>query len=234
VTVRLSAKYHVLVGHFGSGKTELSLALARHLNAKGRGRVALVDLDIVNPYFRSSERQDLLVKEGIDVIMPSFAHTTVDVPALPADIHAVFESDRYRHVVIDVGGDPAGATALGRYYPFILPVREQMRVMYVVNPLRPLSSNAEDICALLSQIEARARIRPDLLVNNANLQRRTTARHLIDAQMLLEQVSERTSVPVGMVAGYGRLRSALPRDMQKLFFPIEPVMLPEWLEDDGV
>lgn len=232
MTVRLSAKYYVLVGHFGSGKTELSLALARHLNISERGRVALVDLDIVNPYFRSSERQELLVEEGIDVIMPSFAHTTVDVPALSADIHAVFESDRYRHVVIDVGGDPAGATALGRYYPFIRPVREQVQVLYVVNPLRPLSANVKDIRALLSQIEARARIRPDCLVNNANLQRQTTAAHLIDAQKLLEQVSARTSVPVGMVAGYRRLRQELPQDMQKLFFPIEPVMLPEWLEDD--
>ena len=232
--MRLSAKYYILVGHFGSGKTELSLSLARHLNTKEHGRVSLVDLDIVNPYFRSGERQELLMREGIDVIMPPLAYTTVDVPALSADIHGVFESNRYRHVVIDVGGDPAGATALGRYYPFIQPVREQTQVLYVVNPLRPLSAKPEDICALLSQIEARARIRPDCLVNNANLQRQTTAEHLIDAQNLLAQVSESTSIPIGMVAGYDRLRPELPRDMQEIFFPIVPVMLPEWLEDDSI
>lgn len=228
----LSARYYVLVGHFGSGKTELSLSLARYLNAQDAGPTALVDLDIVNPYFRSSEQRELLAREGVDVIMPSFAHSTVDVPALSANIHTVFESDRYRHVVIDVGGDPAGATALGRYHPLIEPVRDQMRVLYVVNPLRPLSSNTEDICALLSQIEARARIHPDFLVNNANLQRQTTARHLIDAQELLSHVAQRTSVPIGMVAGYARLRPELPREMQELFFPVEPVMLPEWLEDE--
>jgi energy-coupling factor transporter ATP-binding protein EcfA2 len=227
-----AAKYTVLVGHFGSGKTELALALARHLNGGGPAGVALVDLDIVNPYFRSSEQQALLQKEGVDVIMPSFAHSTMDVPALSADVQAVFQTDRYRHVVIDVGGDAAGATALGRYYPLIQPVRDQMKVMYVVNPCRPLSATEEDICALIGRIEARARIRPDFLVNNANLQRQTTARHLIDAQKLLARVAERLSVPVGIVAGYARLRGDLPQHMQDIFFPVEPLMLPEWLEDD--
>jgi hypothetical protein len=227
------AKYFVLVGHFGSGKTELALALARKLNRDTAG-AALVDLDIVNPYFRSSEQQSLLQAEGIDVIMPSFAHSTVDVPALSADINIVFESDRWRHVVIDVGGDPAGATALGRYFPMIQPIRDRMKVLYVVNPLRPMSATVEDICALIPRIEARARIHPDFLVNNANLQRQTTARHLIDAQELLRQVSKRSSVPIGMVAGYDRLYPDLPPEMQEIFFPIEPIMLPEWLEDDSV
>jgi hypothetical protein len=230
--VRLDQKYYVLVGHFGSGKTELALALARRLNNGEPHGVALVDLDIVNPYFRSSECRDLLVTEGIDVIMPSFAHTTVDVPALSADVHTVFESDKYRHVVIDAGGDAAGATALGRYFPLIQPVRDRMRVLYVVNPCRPLSASEEDICALIRRIEARARVQADILVNNANLQRQTTAKHLIDAQELLSRVSRRLSIPVGMVAGYERLRKDLPRDMREIFFPIEPVMLPEWLEDD--
>lgn len=221
-------RYYILVGHFGSGKTELALALARQL---GSG-TALVDLDIVNPYFRSSEHRDLLVKEGIDVIMPSFANTTVDVPALSANVQTVFDSDRYRHVVIDVGGDPAGATALGRYYPLIQPIRDRMRVLFVVNPLRPLTAGEDAICALIQTIEARARIQIDMLVNNANLQRQTSAAQLTDAQQLLQRVSARISVPIGMVAGYERLRGELPDDMQAIFSPIDPLMLPEWLEDD--
>jgi hypothetical protein len=231
--VKLDAKYYVLVGHFGSGKTELALALARTLNKTGPPGVALADLDIVNPYFRSSERQALLNAEGIDVISPSFAHTAVDVPALSANVQSVFESDRYSHVVIDVGGDAAGATALGRYYPYIQPIREQVRVLYVINTLRPQSATFTDISALVARIEARGRIHPDMLVNNANLQRQTTARHLIDAQNLLTEAGEKLSIPVGMVAGYARLFDELPAQMQRMFFPIEPVMLPEWLEDDS-
>ncbi len=224
-------KYIVLIGHFGSGKTELALALARRLNRES-GSTALVDLDIVNPYFRSSEHEQLLAQEGVDVIAPSFAHSTVDVPALSADVHKVFDSDRYRHVIFDVGGDAAGATALGRYHPFIQPIRDQMRVYYVVNPMRPLTATEDDIYALLSRMEARARIEADSIVNNANLQRETTAQDLIEAQELLARVSTHLTIPVGMVTGYGRLMADLPKAMQEIYFPIEPLMLPEWLEDD--
>lgn len=228
----LDTPFTIVVGNYGSGKTELSLALARHMRKTSQGKVALVDLDIVNPYFRSAERADLLKGEGIDVKMPSFALSTVDIPALPAEIQSVFEPGRYDHVVIDVGGDDVGAAALGRYFPYIQPVRERMKVLYVVNPYRPLSGTEDDICALFELIRNRSRLTPDMLVNNTNLQRQTTAQDLIDSQALLETVGERLGLPVGMVVGYERFRTALPEAMQAIYFPIEPLMLPDWLEDD--
>jgi len=228
----LDSTFTVVVGNYGSGKTEISLALARHFRQQVSGPVALVDLDIVNPYFRSAERADLLRSEGIEVKMPSFALTGVDIPALPAEIQGMFEPGRYERVVIDVGGDEVGATALGRYFPYIQPIRDQMRVLYVVNPFRPLSGTEEDICALFSLITQHARLQPDLLVNNANLQRQTTAKDLIDAQTLLEGVGRRLNLPVDMVVGYPKLYEQLPKAMQERYFPLEPLMLPEWLEDD--
>ena len=226
------ATHFMVVGNYGSGKTELALALTRRLRREHEGPVALVDLDIVNPYFRSAERAALLEAEGIHVKMPSFALSTVDIPALPAEIQAVFEPGRYARVVLDVGGDDVGATALGRYYPLINRIRAQMRMLYVVNPFRPLSGTEEDIVSLFALIATRSRQRPDMLVNNANLQRQTTAQHLIDAQALLTRVGERIGLPVGMVAGYEKLYASLPPEMQALYFAIEPLMLPEWLEDD--
>ena len=230
--VQFNARFYVIVGNYGSGKTELSLALARRLRRETTGRVALVDLDIVNPYFRSAERAELLRGENIEVLMPSFALTTVDIPALPAEIQSVFEPGRFDRVVFDVGGDEVGATALGRYHPYLLPVRAETKVLYVVNPFRPLSGTEDDICALFGLISQRARINPDALVNNANLQRQTAAKDLIDAQELLTRVSRRLNVPVEMVVGYAKFLPELPPEMQKLYFPIEPLMLPEWLEDD--
>lgn len=222
----------IVVGNYGSGKTEISLALAHKLRQESGGRVALVDLDIVNPYFRSAERSAMLEAEGITVKKPTFALTTVDVPALPPDIQSVFEPGRFDHVVVDVGGDDVGATALGRYYPYIHPVRDQVCMLYVVNPFRPLSGTEEDIMNLFTLIASRARQTPDMLVNNANLQRQTTAGDLIQAQALLTQVGARLGIPVGMVVGYERLRKELPGEMQDRFFSLEPLMLPEWLEDD--
>jgi len=226
----LDTPFTIIVGNYGSGKTEL--ALARYQRKVSNGNVALVDLDIVNPYFRSAERAGLLREEGIEIKMPSFALSTVDIPALPAEIQSVFEPGRYDHVVIDVGGDDVGATALGRYFPYIQPVRDRMKVMYVVNPYRPLSGTEDDICALYELIRIRSRLTPDLLVNNANLQRQTTAQDLIESQTLLETVGKRLGLPVGMVVGYERFRTELPEAMQAIFFPIEPLMLPDWLEDD--
>ena len=228
------ASHFIITGNYGSGKTELSLALARRLRHETEGRVALVDLDIVNPYFRSAEHTQLLTGEGIEVLMPSFALSTVDIPALPAEIQTAFEPGRFARVVVDVGGDDVGATALGRYHPQIDRIRAQTQMLYVVNPYRPLSGTQEDIIALFGLIERRARQRPDMLVNNCNLQRQTTAQDLIDAQAMLTGVSERLGLPLGMVAGYPKLYAQLPPAMQALFFPIEPLMLPEWLEDDSV
>ena len=228
----IQGKYTLLLGHYGSGKTELALALAREQRRASGGRVALVDLDIVNPYFRSAEQKELLEKEGIEVMMPSFALSSVDVPSLPARIQSVFESD-FDHVVIDVGGDDTGAVALGRYAPYLSARREQVVVLYVVNPLRPFSDTVEDIAALFSLIESRARIRPDYLVNNANLQEETTADDLIQAQELLTRAGQRLNVPVGLVVGLERVGEELPPEMQALFFPLSPVMKPDWLREDG-
>ena len=227
----LTFRYYVLLGNYGSGKTELAIQLARTLRAQGGGRVALVDLDIVNPYFRSAEQRALLEGEGVEVKAPSFAMTTVDIPALPAEIQAVFEQP-YDHVVFDVGGDDVGAAALGRYAPYIAPLRDQMRVLYVVNPYRPLSSTPEDIEAMFALIARRARLTPDLLVNNMNLQAYTTATDLIEGQRILERVGRELGVPVGLCAGEERLRAELPPEMQAMFFPLAPVMRPEWMEQE--
>ena len=227
----INKRYTVLVGNYGSGKTELAIAIARTQRAQeAEGHVALVDLDIVNPYFRSAEQHALLEAEGIEVFMPSFAMSTVDIPALPAQIQAVFEQP-YAHVVIDVGGDDTGATALGRYAPYTRALRDEMNVLYVINPCRPFSSSVEDVTGLYRLIERQARLTPDHLVNNANLQEFTTPEVLLDGQALLEKASALLGRPVSMIAGRPHLRDALPDALKPLFFAFEPLMKPEWLVD---
>ena len=225
------SRYTILVGNYGSGKTELSLALALELRRlEPESRIALVDLDIVNPYFRSAEQGDLLRSAGIEVFMPSFAMSTVDIPALPANIMAVFEQD-FDRVIIDVGGDDTGATALGRYAPQLSARREEITMLYVVNPFRPLSGTEEDIAELFGLIGQKARLTPDALVNNANLQEHTTAADLLEGQQLLEKVSRQLNVPIAMVAGMPALKDELPEAMQALYFPFDPIMKPDWLVD---
>ena len=104
-----STKYVVLTGNYGSGKTELALNLALH--SRRLGATTLVDLDIVNPYFRSGEKAEELRQAGVRVLMPTFAMSTVDVPALPPEIQSVFETPCDR-VIFDVGGDDTGASGM--------------------------------------------------------------------------------------------------------------------------
>ncbi len=92
----------IFCGNYGSGKTEIALNTALKLRSQG-ARTALVDLDIVNPYFRSSEHEKMLKEHDIRLIAPTFAGTTVDVPALPAEVQTIF-ADKGERVVIDVGG----------------------------------------------------------------------------------------------------------------------------------
>ena len=112
-----SHRVSILTGHYGTGKTEVSVNLALALAAEGE-QVMLADLDIVNPYFRSRERRPLLEKAGVRVISSSQACSDADVPALPAELLAILE-DRSITGILDIGGDPVGARVLARFLPKI-------------------------------------------------------------------------------------------------------------------
>lgn len=223
----LDRRLTVLTGNYGSGKTEIALNLA--LQKAPAGKTALVDLDIVNPYFRSGERRALLEEKGIRVLMPTFANTGVDIPALPAEIQSVFDSPG-EQVVFDVGGDDTGAVALGRYAPFFQKERENTAMLYVVNVCRPLSRTAEDILRLMERIAFRARMTVDALVNNANLQGETTPELLLRGQEVLLEVSQKTGLPIVMVTGEQAALSNLPHEMRPLLRPIVRYMRPEWMD----
>ena len=218
----------VLVGNYGSGKTEIALNAALNIREAG-GPVALVDLDIVNPYFRSAEQAQMLKKKGIRVLMPTFAMSTMDIPALPAEIQSVFDQPGER-VVFDVGGDDTGAAALGRYAPFFQTERSETRTLLVVNCLRPLTQTPEDILDLMERIAGRSRLALNGLVNNTNLAGLTTIQQVLDGQEVLERVSRQSGVPIVMVTGTQELVSGLPREMKAIAFPIRRYMKPEWME----
>ncbi len=181
----------VVCGNYGSGKTEFCLQLALEL-AKQQP-TTLVDLDIVNPYFRSAEAAALLEEGGVEVLAPTFAMTTVDIPALPAEIQRVFV-EKDRRIVFDVGGDDTGAAALGRYRPYF--EKDSVSMLFVVNAFRPLSADADSVCDLLYRIEQKGHLRAGSLVNNANVAWETEPSHLLAGETLLQEVSGRTGLPI--------------------------------------
>ena len=76
----------LFAGHYGSGKTNIALNYARMLK-RGGEKVAIADLDIVNPYFRTKDSAADLRAEGIDLVVSDFANSNVDFPAMPKEIY---------------------------------------------------------------------------------------------------------------------------------------------------
>ena len=100
-------RINIFTGHFGSGKTEVAVNYAMKMAEAGY-RTAIVDFDIINPYFRTADAKDALEEQNIKVILPMYANTNVDIPAIPPEIYSLFE-DKDTKVVLDVGGDDLGA-----------------------------------------------------------------------------------------------------------------------------
>ena len=135
----------VVTGHYGCGKTNFSINLALDYAAKGR-KVTIVDMDLVNPYFRTSDYRELLESKGIEVIAPVFGHTNLDIPSLPASMYSIFDSKDM--VIVDVGGDDIGSTVLGRFRPKFEGLDYDM--LYVVNRFRNLTATPEEAVEVLN------------------------------------------------------------------------------------
>lgn len=192
-------KIIVLIGNFGSGKTELALHFA--LQAAKEGKTELIDLDMVNTYFRLSERRELVERAGIRLVSPNYVMTNVESLSLPAEVASAFHMD-WDTVIFDVGGDGAGATALGRFHEeFMELAPEQLEVLNVINVRRPMAGAAEKIISLQNELERNARLQVTGFINNTNLQHETTAEELEDGYRILRAVSEQTGIPVAYTAG---------------------------------
>lgn len=185
-------KINIIIGHFGSGKTEISLNLA--FEAVKKQKVTLVDLDIINPYFRTTERKAEIESAGIKLLSPTYAMLGVEVPSLPAEIYSAF-SDESELVIFDVGGDPAGAIALGQYKRFF-DKQEDVEVTYVINARRPFSSDVQLNLDMIARIKEAGRIGVDNIVNNTNLSQETSLNDLIEGYNIVKGVSEKTGLPV--------------------------------------
>ena len=166
-------KITIITGHYGSGKTNLSVNLAMQL-AKQQEKVTIVDFDIVNPYFRTADFQDLFENNGITLAASMYANTSLDIPAISFDVERMAYEPGY--LIIDVGGDDAGAIGLGRYADALSAYQADMDMLYVVNRYRYLTEQPQEALELMQEIEAVSRMRHTGIVNKSNLGRETTAK----------------------------------------------------------
>ena len=143
-------RINIISGHYGSGKTNIALNLASLLKNQ-QENVAVADIDIVNPYFRTKDSEESLKEQGIRLICSPYANTNVDIPSLPQEIYSVTD-DKSLYSILDVGGDERGALALGRIAPAIKE-ENNYQMLYVVNMYRPLTQDADSAIEVMREIE---------------------------------------------------------------------------------
>lgn len=187
-------KITIITGHYGSGKTNLSVNLAVNAAKEGK-KVAVVDLDLVNPYFRTADFKELFENKGIKLIAPDFANTNLDVPSIQFDVEQLAINEDC--LIIDVGGDDAGATALGRYAEAMLErFADDIDMLYVINQRRTLTSNSDEAVTLMYEIEAASRMKHTAIINNTNLGRETTLEIVEQSADFAADVAEKTGLPL--------------------------------------
>ena len=208
----------VITGHYGCGKTNVAVNLAVHFARKGE-RVCIVDLDIVNPYFRTADFGELFDEMGIRMIAPQYANTNLDIPSLSFDINALLDGcDR---LILDVGGDDAGAVALGQYAAALKAAGCDM--LYVVNKYRFLTRTPAECIELLRDIEQASSIKATGIVNSSNLGMETTAADVLDSVPFAQECAELAGIPVRL--------SVVERSLGlEEFFPVEVYIRPFWEE----
>ena len=188
-------KVVILIGNYGSGKTEIALNMAVAAAAEGK-KTQVIDLDRINDYFRMSDHVKLLEERSIDLVSPTFVGAGLTQTNMPAAVGSAFARD-WDLVIFDVGGDPAGALSLARYrMDFDTLEPGQLEVYDIINIRRPMSETPEKILKLKSDMEGFARQTVTGFIHNSNLQDWASAQDLIDGYPVVRAASEMSGIPV--------------------------------------
>jgi len=199
----------IIIGAYGSGKSEFAIQTARHLNLQGES-IVLADLDVVNPYFRSRDVREEFAMHGIDVIAPEGEFKHADLPMISPRVKGAIENPG-RTVILDVGGDPAGCRALGRFVEVI--EKRGYRMLFVINTCRPFTSTTEEIIHMKGSLEYVSRLQITELVCNTNLMEYTDETIVREGIRIVEQVSTQTGLPFQHYLTLESFASIVPADL---------------------
>jgi len=219
-------RVRLFIGHYGSGKSEVSMNYVTMLREVVDGEVALADLDVVNVYFRTREKKDLMRQLGITPIDSSIETTTLDVPAVSAEVMRPLHDDKINYV-LDVGGDNVGGRVVGRFAEHFKP--EDYDMFFVVNANREKTQTAQEVLGFIDAIEASSKLKVTGLVNNTHLLRETTVDDVLKGQEVVREISKIKNIPIKYVCCLESLVDKLPKDLEGDILPIKLYLRKEWM-----
>ena len=212
-----------VVGHFGSGKTEFAVNLALALR-ESRDAVALADLDVVDPYFRSRECAPILREKGIRLISSANTCRDADLPSMPAEVNVLLDNPTLTGV-LDIGGDPSGARVLARYRRGL--GASSAALLCVINANRPLSDTAESCIDYIRRIETACGMSVTALVNNTHCCHLTEVEDILAGAEMAREVSEKTGIPILCHCAPRHLAQEAQQQLQYVF-PMDLFMKKPW------
>lgn len=219
-------RIRLFIGHYGSGKSEVSMNYVTKLRELVDGEVALADLDVVNVYFRTREKKDLMRQLGITPIDSSIETTTLDVPAVSAEVMRPLH-DNHVNYVLDVGGDNVGGRVIGRFAEHFK--SNDYDMFFVVNANREKTQTAQEVLGYIDAIEATSKLKVTGLVNNTHLLRETTVEDVLKGQEVSRAVSKIRNIPIKYVCCLESLVDKLPKDLEGDILPIKMYLREEWM-----
>jgi len=215
----------VIVGNYGSGKTEVSINLAVSKKLAGSD-VCIADLDLVNPYFRTREAKDPLCELGIDVALPPDKYLKADLPILSPVIAGMIRNPR-QLTILDVGGDDAGATVLATLAD---PLRDKsVHMLQVVNPFRPFTDTVKGCLKMRDEIEKSSKMTINGIIGNANLIDDTTAEDIYRGYDFIKDLSEESGLRLHFITVAAELLPEI--DLKRFSYPVLPIerqLVPPW------
>ncbi|QTA83118.1 p-loop domain-containing protein [Desulfonema limicola] len=215
----------IIVGNYGSGKTEVAVNLA--INRKQAGLdVRLADLDLVNPYFRSREARDVLTRLGIELVLPPDQYMNADLPILSPAVAGMLHAPS-ELALVDAGGDDAGATVLAALAHVLK--GKDIRVLQVVNPYRPFTDTIQGCIKIRREIEYASKLMINGIIGNANLIDETTSAEINKGYDFVKNLSKQTLLPLEFITSD---RELIPKlDLKRFSCPVLPVsrqLVPPW------
>jgi RecA/RadA recombinase len=190
--LKKGADITIITGHFGSGKTEMAVNFALEAR-KNNEKVAVADLDIVNPYYRARDARAIFAENGIELIAPAERLAASDLPIVSGDIYRVIYDPAYK-VIVDAGGDKDGATALGQFFNDWKDMDPE--VLFILNANRPYVSTLEGAVDTLLKIEKASRLKITGIINNSNVGNETTLADVENGLELSRALSEKLNIPL--------------------------------------
>jgi hypothetical protein len=201
----------ILTGFYGSGKTEVSANLAIRMKCD-----VLIDLDVINPYFRSRELDGLLRSHGVRVISSALPDTKyADMPYIGGEVFLPFR-DKSVKAVLDLGGNDLGAKLLRQFSDYL--DEADVDCFVVVNPNRMETATAEQIAALVRRIEGASGVKVTGLINNTNLLEHTDLQVLKEGEAVVMEASRETAIPIVYTMVPSRLKAFTPQMGEAVLF----------------